>query len=75
MMEGSKKGSYKKDFDVAMFFSSQNIDFPFLFEEALRGFLFFLFLSFSVPFLSAFSMLHLVEHSWISMIFEEKDNL
>jgi hypothetical protein len=35
MMEGKKMGSYKKDFKVAMFFSSQNIDFPFLFEETL----------------------------------------
>jgi hypothetical protein len=31
-MEGKKMGSYKKDFEVAMFFSSQNIDFPLLFE-------------------------------------------
>jgi hypothetical protein len=34
-MEGKKMGSYKKDFEVAMFFSSQNIYFPFLFEETL----------------------------------------
>jgi hypothetical protein len=49
-------GSYKKDFEVAMFFSSQNIDFPFLFEEALGAFLFLSFsLSFfSIPFLSFF---------------------
>jgi hypothetical protein len=39
MMEGKKIGSYKKDFEVAMFFSSQNIDFPF-FEETLEAFLF-----------------------------------
>jgi hypothetical protein len=38
-------GSYKKDFDVAMFFSSQNIDFPFLFEETFGAFLFLSFLS------------------------------
>jgi hypothetical protein len=31
-MEGKKMGSYKKDFEVAMFFSPQNIDFPLLFE-------------------------------------------
>jgi hypothetical protein len=49
MMEGKKMGSYKKDFDVAIFFYSQNIDFPFLFEETLAA---FLFLSlFSIPFL------------------------
>jgi hypothetical protein len=37
-------GSYKKDFEVAIFFSSQNIDFPFLFEETFGAFLFsFLF--------------------------------
>jgi hypothetical protein len=28
-MEGKKMGSYKKDFEVAMFFSSQNIGFRF----------------------------------------------
>jgi hypothetical protein len=61
MMEGKKMGSYKKDFEVTIFFSSQNIDFPFLFEETLEAFLFlsfsfsfffflFLFLSFSLSF-------------------------
>jgi hypothetical protein len=38
-MEGKKMGSYKKDFEVAMFFSSQNNDSPFLFEETLGAFL------------------------------------
>jgi hypothetical protein len=42
-------GSYKIDFDVAMFFSSQNIDFPFLFEGTLGAFI-FLFSSFSLFF-------------------------
>jgi hypothetical protein len=41
MMEGKKMGSDKKDFEVAMFFSPQNIDFPFLFEETFGAFLFF----------------------------------
>jgi hypothetical protein len=40
-MEGKKMGSDKKDFEVAMFFSPQNIDFPFLFEETFGAFLFF----------------------------------
>jgi hypothetical protein len=53
MMEGKKMGSYKKDFEVAMFFSSQNIDFPFLFEETLGAFL-FLSLFFPILFLSFF---------------------
>jgi hypothetical protein len=44
-------GSYKKNFKVVMFFSSQNIDFPFLFEETLGA---FLFLSF--PFSFFFSL-------------------
>jgi hypothetical protein len=35
MMEGEKMDSHKMDFEVAMFFSSQNIDFPFLFEETI----------------------------------------
>jgi hypothetical protein len=48
-------GSYKKDFEVTIFFSSQNIDFLFLFEETLGAFLFlFLFLSF--PFCFFFSL-------------------
>jgi hypothetical protein len=68
MVEGKKMGSYKMDFEVAMFFSSQNIDFPFLFEETLRA---FLFLSlFSILFLTFFSMLRLFEDSGILMIFE-----
>jgi hypothetical protein len=47
MMEGKKMCSYKNDFEVAMFFSSQNIDFPFLFEEAIWAFLFSFFFSLS----------------------------
>jgi hypothetical protein len=52
MMEGKKMGSDKKDFEVAMFFSTQNIDFPFLFEETLGAFLFP-----SFPFSFFFSLL------------------
>jgi hypothetical protein len=51
MTDGKKMGSYKKDFEVAIFFSSQNIDFPFLFEETLGA---FIFLSF--PFSFFFSL-------------------
>jgi hypothetical protein len=40
MIEGKKIGSYKKDFEIAMFFSSQNIDFLFLFEGTLGALLF-----------------------------------
>jgi hypothetical protein len=69
MMEGKKMGSYKKDFEVAMFFSSQNIDFPFLFE--VRAFLFF-FLLFLILFLS-FLYARLFEDSGISIIYEEKN--
>jgi hypothetical protein len=54
-MEGEKMGSYKKDFEVAMFFSSQNIDFPFLFEETLGA---FLFLSFHFSFFFSLSLLN-----------------
>jgi hypothetical protein len=70
MMEGKKMGSYKNDFEVAMFFSSQNIDFPFLFEETLGAFI-FIFLSFFF----FFSMLRLVEDMGILMITEEKNTL
>jgi hypothetical protein len=48
MMEGKKMGSYKKDFEVAMFFSSQNIDFPFLFEETLWAFIFLSIFSYAL---------------------------
>jgi hypothetical protein len=75
-------GSYKKNFKVVMFFSSQNIDFPFLFEETLGAFLFLSFpfsfffsLFFSILFVSLFSVLRLFEDSRILMIFEEKDSL
>jgi hypothetical protein len=40
MIVGKRMGSYKKDFEVARFFFSQNIDFPFLLEETLGAFLF-----------------------------------
>jgi hypothetical protein len=44
MMEGEKMDSRKKIFEVEIFFSSQNFDFPILFAETLRAFLFsFLF--------------------------------
>jgi hypothetical protein len=46
MTEGEKMGSYKKDFEVAMFFSSQNIDSPFYLKRLLELFFFFLFFSF-----------------------------
>jgi hypothetical protein len=48
----------KRIFEVEIFFSSQNIDFPFLFEETLVDFLFFHALS--------------LEDSGVLMIFEEK---
>jgi hypothetical protein len=51
---GEENGLIKKDFEVAIFFSSQNIDFPFLFEETLGAFFFFFSLSFSIPFISFF---------------------
>jgi hypothetical protein len=50
MMEGEKMESYKKDFlKVEVFFSSQNIDFPFYLKRLLELFFqysFFLFFSF-----------------------------
>jgi hypothetical protein len=79
MMERKKMGSYKKDFDVAMFFSSQNIDFPFLFTESLRAFLFpssfFNAFSLSLSLSLSFSMLHLFEDLEILMINREKNTL
>jgi hypothetical protein len=40
MMERKKMDSHKKDVEVEMFFSSQNIDFLILFVENLGAFLF-----------------------------------
>jgi hypothetical protein len=55
-----------------MFFSSQNIDFPFLFVETLGAFLFpsSFFNTFSLSL--SFSMLHLFEDLGILMVSEEK---
>jgi hypothetical protein len=64
MLEGKKMGSYKKNFEVAMFFSSQNINFPFLFEETLEAFLF--------PSLFFFLYAPSLEDSGVLIIFEEK---
>jgi hypothetical protein len=74
-------GSYKKDFEVATFFSSQNIDISFLFEETLTIFLFLSFpFSFSLSlsfntFSLSFSMLRLFKDLGILMINEEKNTL
>jgi hypothetical protein len=61
MMEGKKMGSYKKDFEVAMFFFSQNIYFPFLFKETLET---FLFLSFSPSLFNTFSLFFYAPSLW-----------
>jgi hypothetical protein len=58
-----------------MFFTSQDIDFPFLFEETIEAFFLSFSLSFFQYFFSLFSILHLFEDSGILMIFEKKDNL
>jgi hypothetical protein len=72
MMEEKKMGSYKKDFEVAMLFSSHNIDFPFYLKRLLELFFFSPFFN---TFSLFFSILHLFEDSGILMIFEEKDSL
>jgi hypothetical protein len=74
MMEGKKMGSHKKDFEVALFFSSQNIDFPFLFAKTLSAFL-FLSSFFNTFSLSLFSMLYLFEDFGILMINKKKNTL
>jgi hypothetical protein len=58
----TRKWTHVKDFEVEIFFSSQNINFLFLFAETL-GAILFSFLSFFQYFfcLSFFSMLHLFE--------------
>jgi hypothetical protein len=74
IMEEKKMGWHKKDFDVAMFFSSQSITSPFYLKRLLEFFFLFLFifLSFSLSF---FSKICLFEDSGILMIFEEKNSL
>jgi hypothetical protein len=56
MMEGKQMCSYTKYFEVAIFFSSQNIDFPFLFEETFAAFLFPSFSFFFSLFFNMFSL-------------------
>jgi hypothetical protein len=68
MMEEQKTDTCKKDFEIEIFFSSQNIDFPFLFTETLGAFLF------PSSFFS-FLMLRLFEDLGILMINEEKNTL
>jgi hypothetical protein len=66
MMERKKNGiTLKKIFEVEVFFSSQNIDFPFYLMRLLE--FFFLFL--------LFSMLCLLRTWEVLMIFEEKSLL
>jgi hypothetical protein len=77
MMEREKMDSHKKILRLRCFFSSQYIDFPFLFAETLGASLFlplFSILSLSLS-LSLFSMLHLFEELGILMINEEKNTL
>jgi hypothetical protein len=58
MMDGEKMESYKKDFfKVQVFFSSQNIDFPFYLKRLLE---LSFFQYFFFHFFSLFSMLHLL---------------
>jgi hypothetical protein len=64
-----------KDFEVEMFLSSQNIDFPFLFAETFGAFFFPLFFNTFSLSLSLFSMLRLFEDLGILMINEEKNTL
>jgi hypothetical protein len=78
MMEGEKMDSRKNNSIpkfLKMFFSSQNIDFPFLFAETLRAFHFSS--SFSILFLCPFffSILYIIEDLGILMINEEKSTL
>jgi hypothetical protein len=60
----------KRIFEVELFFSSQNIDFPFLFVETLGAFFFFLFLFFFLFFLFFYALS--LEDMGVLMIFEEK---
>jgi hypothetical protein len=60
MVWRGRNGLPLKDFEVKRFFSSQNIDFPFLFTETLRAFSFsVLSLSLSLSFFNAPSFLGL----------------
>jgi hypothetical protein len=61
MMEGGNGITSKRIFEVEVFFSSQNTDFPFYLKRLLELFLFFSF--FHAPSL---------EYSGVLMIFEEK---
>jgi hypothetical protein len=74
MMEGGKWNDIKKDiFEVEVFFSSQNIDFPF-FYGTVGAFLFLPLFSFlfSIIFLSSFFYAPSLEDLGGLIIFEEK---
>jgi hypothetical protein len=78
MMEGKKTGSYKKDFEVAIFTPLKILTSHFYLKRLLELFFFFPSLSLSLffpIFFFLFSMLHIFEDSGILMTFEEKDNL
>jgi hypothetical protein len=67
--EGGENGiTSKRIFEVEVFFSSQNIDFPFYLRRLLELFFFFLFLLFLSIFFYALSL----EDLGVFMIFEEK---
>jgi hypothetical protein len=73
---GGENGLVQKDFEHEMFLSSQNIDFPFLFVETLRAFLFPSFFQyFSLSLSLSLLMLHLFEGLGNLMINEEKKTL
>jgi hypothetical protein len=64
----------KKIFEVEVFFSSQNIDFPFICRDSWSfSFPFLFFFFFSIPFLSLFFYAPSLEDLGVLMIFEEKD--
>jgi hypothetical protein len=75
MIEGKKIDSYKKDFEIAMFFSSQNINFPFYLKGLLELYFFLPLFSIFCSLSLSLSMLHLFEDLEILMINEEKNTL
>jgi hypothetical protein len=66
MMEGEKMGSLKRIFEVEAYFSSQNVNFPFIWRD------FWSFFSFSSSISLSLFLAPSLEDLGVSMIFEEK---
>jgi hypothetical protein len=74
MMEGGNGIIYKRIFEVEVFFSSENIDFPFYLKRLLELSFFFLFLILFLPLFLSFFYAPSLEYLGVLIILEEKND-